>query len=114
MGTKGIMHSGSYGNRARLLPEEAQRAFRAPAPSIPRINGSHFAHFIESCKEGKPTCADFEYSAGLTEFLLLGHLAIKAGAGATVEWDGANMRCSNLPELDRWVRRTYRKGWESI
>jgi len=28
-----------------------------------------------------------------------------------VEWDGANMRCTNLPELNPYVRREYRKGW---
>jgi predicted dehydrogenase len=112
LGSKGIMHSGPYGQRARLLPEEAQRAFPVPAERIPRIKGSHFGHFIQCCKDGKPTCADFGYAAALTEFLLLGHLAIKAGAGAKVEWDGAKMRCSNLPEINRWVERQYRPGWE--
>jgi Oxidoreductase family, NAD-binding Rossmann fold/Oxidoreductase family, C-terminal alpha/beta domain len=111
MGSKGIMHSGCYGKAARLLPDEAQRAFPVPAARIPRIKGSHFDHFIECCKENKPTCADFEYAAALTEFLLLGHLAIRAGVGAKVVWDGVNMRCSNLPELSALVQPKYRKGW---
>ena len=42
----------------------------------------------------------------------LGHLAIKAGVGATVEWDSTNLRCTNLPEINRWVQRECRKGWE--
>jgi predicted dehydrogenase len=111
IGTKGVMHTGCYGQRPRLLPEEAHRAFPVPEPRIPRIQGSHFAHFIQSCKEGKQTCADFGYAAGITEFLLLGQLAIKAGVGAKVEWDSANLRCPNLPELDRWVKREPRSGW---
>lgn len=59
IGTKGVMHTGSYGQRPRLLPESAHRAFPVPEPRIPRIEGSHFAHFIQCCKAGKPTCADF-------------------------------------------------------
>ena len=112
LGNKGVLHSGCYGQRPRLLPEAAHRAFPVPEPRIPRIQGSHFAHFIKSCKEGKSTCADFAYAAALTEFLLLGHLAIKAGVGAKVEWDGARMRCTNLPEVNRWLRRDCRPGWE--
>jgi predicted dehydrogenase len=112
IGTKGVMHTGCYGQRPRMLPEEAHQAYPAPPASIPRIKGSHFAHFLQCCKEGKPTCADFGYAAAITEFLLLGHLAIKAGAGAKVQWDGANMRCTNLPELNRFLHPECREGWE--
>jgi predicted dehydrogenase len=111
IGTKGVMHSGCYGQRPRLLPEEAHRAFPAPAISIPRVKGPHFVHFIQCCKEGRQTCADFAYAAAITEFLLLGHLAIKAGAGVTVQWDSARMRSPNVPAMNRWVQREHRKGW---
>jgi predicted dehydrogenase len=112
IGTKGVMHTGCYGQRPRILPEEAHAAFPVPPQRIPRIKGAHFSHFFECCKAGKPTCADFAYAAAITEFLLLGHLAIQAGAGTKVEWDGAGMRCTNLPELNHYLSRTYRKGWE--
>jgi hypothetical protein len=111
IGTKGVMHTGCYGQRPRLLPEEAQRAYPVPQARIPRIKGSHFAHFIQSCKDGNPTCADFAYASSITEFLLLGHLAIQAGVGRRVEWDAASMRCTNIPELNQWVKREPRKGW---
>jgi len=26
-------------------------------------------------------------------------------------WDGANMRIANFEEANRFVKRTYRKGW---
>lgn len=111
LGSKGILHTSSYGESPRILPEEKHRAFPVPKATIPRIRGSHFAHFIQCCKEGRPTCADFEYAAAITEFLLLGHLAIKAGVGKKVEWDAANRRCANLPELNRWLKREVRQGW---
>jgi len=44
--------------------------------------------------------------------VLLGNLAIRAGVGNRVEWDGPNMKCTNRPELNRFVARDYRKGWE--
>jgi hypothetical protein len=42
----------------------------------------------------------------------LGCLAERAGLGKKVEWDGENMKCTNLPELNTLVSREYRKGWE--
>jgi len=42
----------------------------------------------------------------------LGNLAARAGAGTTVEWDGAKGRCTNLPELNQYIRRAYRRGWK--
>ena len=112
IGTKGVMHTGCYGRRPQILPEKAHAAFPVPPQRIPRIKGTPFDHFFECCRAGKPTCADFEYAAGITEFLLLGHLAIQAGVGTTVEWDGQNGRCTNLPDLNHHLGRKYRKGWE--
>jgi predicted dehydrogenase len=111
IGTKGVLHSGCYGQRPHLWPDEAHQAFPVPEQKIERVRGSHFAHFLECCKAGKPTCADFTYAAGITEFLLLGHLAIKAGTGSKVEWDSAGMKCRNLPDLNRCVKREARPGW---
>jgi hypothetical protein len=41
----------------------------------------------------------------------LGNLAQHAGAGNKVMWDGPNMRVTNIPELNRWIKREDRKGW---
>ena len=111
IGTKGVMHSGCYGQARACCRTRRSGPFR-PSSRIPRIKGSHFAHFIQCCKEGKSTCADFEYAAAITEFLLLGHLAINAGVGAKVDWDGPNMRCTNIPGPEPLGQRECRKGWE--
>ncbi len=111
IGTKGVMHTASYGESPRILPEEAHRAFPVPPQRIPRVKGSHFDHFLRCCKSGQPTCADFQYAAAITEFLLVGHLAIKAGVGRPVHWDPAARQCTNLPELNRWLRCPCREGW---
>jgi hypothetical protein len=28
-----------------------------------------------------------------------------------VEWDAKNMRSTNVPEANQYVKREYRKGW---
>src|ERR1035438_2411943 len=61
IGGGGIMHTGCYGQRPRILPEAVHRAFPIPPQRIARIKGTPIAHFLECCKAGKPTCADFEY-----------------------------------------------------
>jgi len=53
----------------------------------------------------------FEYGTRLTEFALLGNLAQIAGEGKKLEWDGPNMKVTNLPELNQFVKRENRKGW---
>ena len=59
------------------------------------------------------TAASFEYGTRLTEFTLLGNLAQYAGAGNKVEWDGEKMKVTNLPELNRFVKRENREGWRA-
>jgi hypothetical protein len=34
-----------------------------------------------------------------------------AGAGKKVNWDGASMKVTNLPELNAYVKRENRAGW---
>jgi predicted dehydrogenase len=111
IGTKGVMHTGCYGQRPRILPEKAHAEFPVPPQRIPRIKGTPFDHFFECCRAGKPTCADFGYAAALTEFLLLGLLSVQAGPGTNVEWDSPGMRCTNLPELNARLGRKCREGW---
>ncbi len=111
IGDKGLMYTGCYGEGVRIIPEDKHKAFPMPPASIPRIKGSHFGDFIRACKGGPPACSAFDYSARLTEFALLGCLAIKAGPGKKIEWDG--QQCTNLPEINRFLNRQNRAGWQA-
>ena len=95
----------------RLLPAEKQQQFTKPAPVIPRCESNHFQEWVTACKGGRLAFSNFDHAGPLTEFVLLGNLAIRAGAGKRVQWDGPNKRCTNLPELNQYVQRTYRAGW---
>ena len=112
VGDEGIMYTGNYSGSPRILPEEKHRAFPVPEKELPRVRGTHQDDFLRACKDGKASCSDFSYSGPLTEMVLLGCLAEKAGLGKKVQWDGQKMECTNLPELNSLVRREYRRGWE--
>ena len=112
VGDKGFMTIGPFGDGCRMVPEEAHRAFpKKPPATLPRIKGTHQDDFFRACRGGEPACANFEYSEPLAEIVLLGDIAMLAGAGKRIEWDGAGMRCTNLPEINRFLKTTYRNGW---
>jgi hypothetical protein len=73
---------------------------------------AHHQEWIAAIKADKPEqCySRFEIAAQLTEIMLLGCVALRAGK--KIEWDGPNMRATNCPEAARFVKRENRAGWE--
>jgi len=112
VGEKGVIFTATYGDKMHIVPWDKMRAAPEPPKTLPRPKGI-FADFIEACRAGRTdTAVSFEYGTRLTEFAALGNLAQHAGAGRKVEWDGPNMKVTNLRELNQWVKRDYRKGWQ--
>ncbi len=106
VGDKGMLLA-NYDQRV-LLPEADFKDFQAPAPTIPNSVG-HYAEWINACKTGSPTTCNFEYSGALSEVVHLGNVAYRVGQ--PIDWDGANLKATNCPDADRYIRREYRKGW---
>jgi hypothetical protein len=67
--------------------------------------------WIAAIKEGNPQkCySRFEIAAQLTEIMLLGCVALRAGK--KLEWDGPNMVAKNCPEAAPFIKRENRPGW---
>jgi hypothetical protein len=109
VGDKGLI-----GSDARILPEDKQKEFKAPAKTLPRAHGGGPVEDLFWCIRNNGTpCSNFTDSAGpLSAFALCGHLAQFAGVGKKIEWDVEKMECTNMPEINQYVKRTYRKGWE--
>jgi predicted dehydrogenase len=114
IGDKGCMAMGRHGDGCRMIPEEAHRAFPKPAKTLPRVKGTHQEDFFRACRGGAPASANFEHAGPLAELVLLGNLAVRAGAGRRIEWDGPAMRCTNLPELDRYLKTACRDAWQIL
>ncbi len=113
VGDKGVIYTGTYGDRMHIVPFEKMKETPAP-PKILSRPKNIFVDFLDAVRAGKTeTAVPFEYGTRLTEFALLGNLAMKAGAHNKVMWDGPNRKVTNLPELNAWVERPYRSGWQA-
>jgi hypothetical protein len=113
VGDKGKLMCGTYGDSPRLIPESKMREYKRPAKTLARIEGGvggHEKNWVRACKGGEPACSNFDYAGFLTEAVLMGNLAIRH-PGMRLNWDGENMRVTNLPEANEYVRREYREGW---
>jgi predicted dehydrogenase len=109
VGSKGTLYSpDDYGGKSVWLPKGDFAELPKPAPSLPRSPGHH-KEWIDACKGGAPALSNFEYAGPLTEFVLLGNVAIRAGK--KLEWDAAALKATNCPEADPFIKREYRKGW---
>ena len=94
-----------------MQPGNNHDACKAVPESIPRSPG-HMQEWFRMMKEGTPAYSNFEIAAYLTEIILLGCVALRLGEGVRMDWDGPNMKSTNLPEAERFVRRHNRAGWE--
>ncbi len=109
IGSKGVLMA-DEGGTARLIPETAMKAYKRPPKTIRRSPGI-YPGFIEACLGGAPASSNFSVSGPLTEIVLLGNVAIRAGQNVRLEWDGPNMQVTNFPEANQYVKRQYREGW---
>jgi predicted dehydrogenase len=107
VGGKGMLWA-DYGGY-KLYPETEYGDFQPPPPTIPSSIGHH-AEWIQACKTGSPTLCNFDYSGALTEVVLLGNVAYRAGQ--RIEWDAAAMSATDCPAAAQYLRREYRPGWE--
>jgi len=106
VGEKGMLLA-DYGKYV-LLPEETFKGFKPPVRFIPDSIGHH-EEWILAVKTGAATTCNFGYGSMLTETVLLGNVAYRAGK--RIEWDRASMKVTNFPEANRYLRRDYRTGW---
>ena len=111
LGEKGTIYTGTYGEHMHIVPIESMKDFPKVRKTLPRLNNV-FANFVDTVLQGKSdTGASFDYAARLTEFSLLANLAMRAGTGNKVQWDGPAMNVTNMKELNQWVAREPREGW---
>ena len=109
VGTKGKVMHDTYGLRARLLPDSLQKSVGDPKPTLPRITTSHEVNWSNACKGIGEASTPFEYAAKLTEVMLLGVVALRAGV--KIHYDAADMRVTNSKDAHDLLKRDYRRGW---
>jgi predicted dehydrogenase len=113
VGEKGLFHTTGTCGSYEFLPQDKKKDIPVPEKTLPRSHGGPIEDLFFACKHGTTPCSNFpEAAAPLAAFALVGHLAQFAGVGKKLEWDVEKMECTNAPELNRFVRRSYRPGWE--
>ena len=111
-GAKGALMYGSHGaGGLRLIPEAAMKAYKRPAPTLPRVpRGGHEQDWARAIREGGASCSDFSVGGPLTEIALLGVIALRF-AGTKLAWDGPAARFTTCDAANAFVSPPYRKGW---
>jgi predicted dehydrogenase len=110
LGDRGGIKYGSHGaGGLRIFPEEKMRAYKQPEPTIPRVAGHH-QDFLEAIRNNRPAGSNFDYGGPLTELARLGIIGMQF-PGQTLEWDGPNMRFTNVPDANRLIHPACRSGW---
>jgi predicted dehydrogenase len=108
VGETGKILMSSFRGGPRLIPEAKMQVYERPARTIPRSIG-HYREWLEACKGGQKAGANFDYGGPLTEVVLLGNVAIRTGK--KLDWDGPNMKVTNVPEANEYLHRPYCGGW---
>jgi predicted dehydrogenase len=117
MGDNGILFVGDKGKMLEytLIPESLRKEYGKPPQMIPRSPGHH-AEWIEACKGGKPAGSNFDHAGPLAEAVLLGNVALRPSMKEKLTrtkllWDSENLKITNMPEANEFLRWQYRQGW---
>jgi predicted dehydrogenase len=108
VGSKGMVLL-PHGGAPRLLPKLLAKEYKRPERTIPRAVGGQWSEWIRACRGEDKAMCPFGYGGPLTEVVLLGCLAQRVGG--TIDWDAAEMKVTNRPEANQFVRPEYREGW---
>lgn len=99
----------------RLIPEARMKEYGKPPQRIERSPGHH-KEWLIACKGGPAARSNFDWAGPLTEVVLMGNIALRMEKqlyekGLKLHCDGPNMKITNLPEANRYIRDEYRNGW---
>jgi len=111
IGEKGILLHDTYGANPRLYPQALAEAAAAVPKSIPRIMWSHELNWTKAIRGEAKASSPIEYGAQLTETMLLGVVALRAGQGKKILYDGERGQITNIADANQYLTRDYRAGW---
>lgn len=106
-GTKGAILGGGWSRSPRIIPESKMRAYKRPSKTLPRCAGHH-RNWLDACKGQGRASTHFDYAGPLTEFCLMGNVALRAGKKLDFDWK--SMKVTNAPEANQYVEPGYREG----
>nr|WP_216647510.1 Gfo/Idh/MocA family oxidoreductase [Chitinophaga sp. SYP-B3965] len=131
IGTKGKMMANTYSRNPLLLPTSRTKEINVPQKyaRIPGQDSGHYIQWVEASLAGygkMELSSPFEVAGPLTEALLMANLAVRGhelrvprndgkfsypGRSIKLMWDNNNMKVTNFDEVNQFVKREYRQGW---
>jgi predicted dehydrogenase len=111
VGSRATVLTDTYNSSVRIVPETRMQELAPSLPprTLPRVRGGPFVEWTDAIRAGRQPGSSFDYSGPLTETVLLGNLALRAGR--RLEWDGTALRVTNHEPANAFVTKTYRPGW---
>jgi hypothetical protein len=109
---KTLMTGGRPNDPVLLLSDEEWKDFQKnpPKKTIPRVKEeAPVDEWINAMKNNRLPGSHFGYAAELTEMALVGVLAQRFAA--KIEYDAKNMKITNRPDIDAYIKEPARKGW---
>lgn len=112
VGDKGAMAVGRGRGQVDpvMLPRAKFKDVKLPPTNLGPVT-HHMRELTHCVLNGGLPSSNFQDAAGyLAAAALLGHVAY--WAGEKIEWDGPSQRVTNHSDANRFIRKTYRPGWE--
>jgi len=108
-----LLVAGDYGESPRIIPDEKRRELGRPEMLVEPSPG-HAEEWFMACRGEKPLDfpgSNFSYAGPFTEVVNLGVLAHQLKVGEKAHWDSANLRVTDRTDLNRFVVKPVRDGW---
>jgi predicted dehydrogenase len=107
---EGVLYVGNEGKLlgSRILPASRAARFADVPRTLPRRGGT-WQEWFAACRGGEPAGCDFEWAGPLTEAVLLGNIAIRAGK--RLEWNGEQGRIITPVQAGDYLSESYHNGW---
>ncbi len=109
VGDQGMVTTGCYGERTRLVPAAKMKDYKLPPQLLTRSPG-HYRDWIRAAKGGERACSNFSVAGPFVQWMLLGVIAMKFEG--KLDWDARNMRFTNNQEANKYLKPRFRKGWK--
>jgi len=108
VGDKGKILAGFRGEDPKLIPESRMAGITTEQPQESGSRGNEI--WIDAFRNNTQSPGSFLNAGPVTETILLGAVSLRAKK--RVEYDSINMKITNDPEVDKFLTRDYRQGWE--
>jgi predicted dehydrogenase len=91
-----------------VYPESRRKQFANVPKTLTRRSGT-WGEWYEACTGGEPAGCSFPWAGLLTEFVLLGNIAIREGR--QLAYDAESARFTNHEAANKYLQEPYRDGW---